>query len=315
MMTIVQEKLSWPLEAPADLDASSIAILSPQLLDLSPATVAARRYEHELVGNHLRMLYSVRQDGYAVVTGSSPEPLIAEASAQMMNHVLLSGIPFMDLWSLLEKFIDHGLAWQGAVEVLIGRSLSISAMDRAIDRLAHRSELRYQTPVSVTDYYKALLTDEAWETLRRSVPANCAGLSALSADKSFEDAFKMHTSTSPTMGRPMMHPIRDACAWAYWLRGTAIFCQLNQELTDRMIPMYFPEHGAVSPRSISANLDQDMTGESVNPIHFSVEYAEDLSIFSRGTMLLYIAAVHCYALTENQGLVGQEPPPCSLRTT
>jgi hypothetical protein len=45
-----------------------------------------------LVRNHLRMLYSVREDRYTIVTGSSPEPLIAEASAQMMNYVFPNSI-------------------------------------------------------------------------------------------------------------------------------------------------------------------------------------------------------------------------------
>lgn len=318
-MLIVREKLSgrpWPPEVPADLDASSIAILSARLLlDLSPATVAARRYEQELVRNHLRMLYSVREDRCTIVTGSSPESLIAEASAQMMNYVFPNSIRYMNLWSLLEKFINHGLAWQGAVGELIGRALSISAMDRAINYLTHIRELRYQTPIAVTDYYKALLTDEAWEQLRRSIPANRANLSAMSAGKTFEDAFKDAYFHFSHYGQANdASPIRDTCAWAYWLRGTAIVCQLNQELTDRMIPMYFPAHGNVSPRSTSANLDQDKIGESVNPIHVATQSAEDLSLFTRGNKLPYIAAVHCYALTENQGLIVQEPPPYELRT-
>ena len=28
--------------------------------------------------------------------------------------------------------------------------------------------------------------------------------------------------------------MQSSHAWAYWLRGTAIACQLNQELTDRV---------------------------------------------------------------------------------
>lgn len=313
-MLIVREKLSgcpWPPEEPADLDASSIAILSARLLlDLSPATVAARQYEQELVRNHLRMLYSVREDRYTIVTGSSPEPLIAEASAQMMNYVFPNSTRrYMNLWTLLEKFINHGLAWQGAVGGLIGRALSISAMDRAINHLTRPRELQYQTPIAVTDYYKALLTDDAWEQLRQSIPANRASLSAMSAGKTFEDAFENAYFHFSHYGQANdASPIRDTCAWAYWLRGTAIVCQLNQELTDRMIPMYFPTHGNVSPRSTSANLDQDKTGESVNPIHVAIQSAEDLSLFSHNK-LPYIAAVHCYALTENQGLIVQERRP------
>jgi hypothetical protein len=65
-MRNVREKLSgrpWPPEAPADLDTSSIAVLSARFfLDLSPATADTNRYEGELVRNHLRMLYSVQEN-------------------------------------------------------------------------------------------------------------------------------------------------------------------------------------------------------------------------------------------------------------
>lgn len=93
IMRNVREKLSgrpWPPAAQTiTIDASSIAILSARLLiDLSPTTAHAMPYEEELVRNHLRMLYSVHENRQTLVTGSSPEPLIAEASAQIMNHYL-----------------------------------------------------------------------------------------------------------------------------------------------------------------------------------------------------------------------------------
>ena len=316
ILSIIQEKLSgrpWPPEQKisADFDASSIAILSARLqLNLYPATVDAQQYEEELVRNHLRMLYSVHGDLHTLVTGSSPEPLIAEASAQIMHYTLANGEPYMKLWSLLWKYIDHGLAAQGATGELIGRALSISAMDCAINRLPKASirELKYQTPVTVTDYYKALLTEEAWEELRHFTPANHAQLTAASANKTFEDAFKGGYFHFSHYGQANdTSPMTNTYAWAYWLRGTAIACQLNQELTDRMTPIHFPHLGGVSPETISANLDQDKTGESVSPSTVSIQSAERLSIFSQDTKLPYIAAVHCYALTDHQGISVVKP--------
>jgi hypothetical protein len=314
----IREKLSgrsWPPDAPADIDASSIAILSARLLlDLSPASVDAKRYEEELVRNHLRMLYSVHQNRQIIVTGSSPEPLIAEASAQIMNYSLMNKEPYMDLWTLLGKFIDHGLASQGPIGELIGRALSISAMDRAIQKLPEVCQLKYQTPVMVADYYKALLTNEAWELLRHSTPANRARLNADSAKKTFEDAFKDAYFHFSHYGRANdSSPMRDTYAWAIWLRGTGIVCQLNQELTDRMTPIYFPSRGKISPETVSVNLDQDKTGQSVNPANVSIQSAEDLSIFSHANTLPYIAAVHCYALTEKEGISVTTHIPHGLR--
>jgi len=251
------------------------------------------------------MLYSVHDDLCTIVTGSSPEPLIAEASAQIMHYRLPNGEPFIKLWGLLWKYIDHGLAAQSATGELIGRALSISAMDGAINRLPNASvrELKYQTPVKVTDYYKTLLTGEAWEELRHSTPANRAQLSSASANKTFENAFEGGYFHFSHYGQANdTSPMQNTDAWAYWLRGTAIACQLNQELTDRMTPIHFPHLGNVSPKTISANLDQDKMGESVSPATVSIQSAERLSIFLQGMKLPYIAAVHCYALTDGQGI-------------
>ena len=315
-MRNAREKLSgraWPPEAPADINASSIAVLSARLLfDLCPATADARQYEEELVRNHLRILYSVDNDRQRFVTGSSPEPLVAEASAQIMHFCLESNKAYFDYWGLLEKFVDHGLLAQGAIGELIGRALSISAMDCAINRLVKVCQLKYQTPVTVAAYYKALLTKDAWETLSQSIPANHARLSEGSATKTFEDAFKDAYFHFSHYGKANdSSPMGDRYAWGLWLRGTAVACQLNQELTDRMAPIYFSKLGEVSPRTISVNLDQDKTGEKVNPTNVAIQSAENLSIFSNGNKLPYIAAVHCYALTELDAITVTTPMPCA----
>jgi len=168
MMRYVEDKFCgrhWPLESRAVLDASSIAVLSAQLhLDLSPAAPEAKEYEVELVRNHLWMLYSVQYQD-VMVTGSS-------------GHV-----------GVIRGLRRPWLGMQGTIGQLIGRALSISVMDRAIDALSNICELTYQTPITVPSYYKALLTDEAWEILRLSTPLNYAWLSKNSATTTFEDAF------------------------------------------------------------------------------------------------------------------------------
>jgi len=62
-----------------------------------------------------------------------------------------------------------------------------------------------------------------------------------------------------------------------------------------MTPIYFQDRGALSPGSISAILDQDKTGHSIHPNNVPIQSAEDLSIFSHGHKLPYIASTHCYA--------------------
>jgi hypothetical protein len=251
------------------------------------------------------MLYSVhRHDNQQVmVTGSSPEPLVAEASAQIMHHRIKNKEAYMDVWCLLGEFVDRGLAPQGSIGELIGRVLSISVMDDAINALTTVCELRYQTPVTVAAYYRALLTDEAWETLRKSTPANSTQLSAKSAKRTFENAFADAYFHFSHYGKANdATPMYDSYAWAIWLRGTAIFFQPNQELSDRATPIYFSRLGAVSPASMSVALDQDKAGQSLLPDNVGIQSAEALGIFSQGKPRPYIAAVHCYALTQDEGI-------------
>ena len=322
IMSNVQMKLSgrpWPpkvVRSPASLDASSIAVLSARLLlDLSPASTDAKGYEEELVQNHLRLLYSVQDNRRTIVTGSPPEPLVAEASARIM-HYHLDQEPYMDYWNLLREFVDRGLAAQGSIGELIGRALSIFAMDCAINKLedSELSELKYQTPVRVTDYYKALLTEDAWDILRQSVPANRARLSDDSATRTFEDAFKNAYFHFSHYGKANdSSPMCDMYAWALWLRGTAVACQ---ELGDRMAPIYFSKLGNVSPKTISVHLDQDKTGQNVNLNTVAIQSAESLpTFFSDGNNLPCIVAVHCYALstttTKKQGIFVTMPSPSS----
>ena len=167
--------------------------------------------------------------------------------------------------------------------------------------------------MTVADYYKAFLTDKAWDALSKSVPTNRARLSDNSANRTFEDAFRDAYFHFSHYGQANdSSPMRDTCAWAHWLRGTAVACQANQELTDRMTPIYFSSLGNVSPKTISVNLDQDKTSKSANPLDVAIQSAEDLSIFSHGNKLPYFTAVHCYALTENEGITVTQPSSHNL---
>jgi hypothetical protein len=317
-MLMVREKLSGRRrlpDSPATLDASSIAILSARLLlDLSPAASRARQYEEDLVRSHLRILYSVHQDRQVIVTGSSPEPLIAEASAEIMHHDVKNNgkqEPYIDVWGLLGKFVDDGLMVQGSIGELIGRTLSILAVDNAIDASTEQCELKYQTPVTVAAYYKALLTDEAWEHLRRSTPSNCAQLSNASASKTFESAFADAYVHFSHYGKANdTTPMNNHYAWALWLRGTAV---LRQELTNRAIPIFFSKLSTLSPQSVSMILDQDKAGQLALPQDVRVQSAEILGLFSPGNKLPYIASVHCYALLEDEGIDLTTPPPHDLK--
>ena len=162
--------------------------------------------------------------------------------------------------------------------------------------------------MTVAEYYKALLTDEAWEILRQSTPANPAQLSEDSATKTFEDAFQDAYFHFSYYGKANdCSPMRDTLSWALWLRGSAILCPFGQEIVNRMFPIYFSALGNLSPKMMSANLEQDRIGQLITPDNTAIQSAEALSIFLPGKRLPYISVIHCYALMENQGIVIREP--------
>jgi hypothetical protein len=74
-----------------------------------------------------------------------------------------------------------------------------------------------------------------------------------------------------------------------------------------MTPIYLPVCGNISPQTISVNLHQDKTSDSVSPPSVAIQSAEHLSIFSGASNLPYIAAVHCYALTKDEGITVSQP--------
>jgi hypothetical protein len=53
---------------------------------------------------------------------------------------------------------------------------------------------------------------------------------------------------------------------------------------------------------MSMVLDQDKTGQSVDPTLVNIQSAEHLELFSPGNNLPYIDAIHYYALTETESI-------------
>ena len=66
----------------------------------------------------------------------------------------------------------------------------------------------------------------------------------------------------------------------------------------------------MSAQSMSMALEQDKTGQKEDPATVAIQSAELLGLFTGGRKAPYIAAVHCYALSEREGItVTVHPPP------
>jgi hypothetical protein len=62
-------------------------------------------------------------------------------------------------------------------------------------------------------------------------------------EHTFQDAYFHFSHYGKANDSSLMH---NTCAWANWLHGTAVICQLNQELTNHTTPIYFSSLGNVS---------------------------------------------------------------------
>ncbi|KAF4586317.1 hypothetical protein EYR38_010592 [Pleurotus pulmonarius] len=281
---------------PNEMNAPALAILCTRiLLDLSPTISPAQDLIQDLIRSHLRVVYSIHEDREAIISGSSSEPLVAEAAAIVMNSDWSDREP-MAVWRILAEYVSQGLMGQGDAGALLGRTISIMAMDRAISGCPRRAELKYQTPIEVNKYFQALLTHEQWEALRTSVPANFSKLREEDSTRSFEDAFRgayVHFSHYSRAGDSS--PLNIDYLWALWTRGVATQCQPTQEYTGRVLPMYFASHGTIQPASMSCILEQDRTSPNLNPSSVVTPCAEVLDIFGGGVQMPYITILNCYA--------------------
>ncbi|KAF7420956.1 hypothetical protein PC9H_011475 [Pleurotus ostreatus] len=299
---------------PDGMNAPALAVLCTRiLLDLSPGISTAQNFVLELIRSHLRVVYSIQEDREVIISGSSSEPLVAEAAAIVMNSDRSASKP-MAVWRILAQYVTQGLMGQGDAGELLGRTISIMAMDRAISSCPTWAELKYQTPIEVNKYFHALLTHEQWEALRISVPANFSMLGQADSARSFEDAFRgAYVHFSHYSRARDSSPLNINYLWALWIRGVAIQCHPTQEFTDRVLPIYFSSRGTIQPASMSCILEQDKTSPKLTPSSVATQSAQELKIFNGGTQLPYITVLNCYAGSSLAGQPPRYPQPRATR--
>jgi hypothetical protein len=70
----------------------------------------------------------------------------------------------------------------------------------------------------------------------------------------------------------------------------------------------------ISAQCTSMVLEQDKTSSTEDLATVAIQSAELLGVFTQGQKLPYIAAVHCYGVTENEGVVAYGHIPKRLRS-
>lgn len=274
ILSAIQQKLAggnFPFStALNEANAPALGILSARLdLQFSQSSDAIR-LQQDLVSDFFRAFQSIYLVRGLFFSTNLSEPLLAEAAARSMAMTRIGdpSEPFLNVWGILAKYIAADLADKDDVLALIGRTISILAMDRGIHTIpkADRSELKSQTPIHVNLYYRTLLSDSDWGKLRSSLPSNSDQLADEAASTSFEEAFKdayLHFSHYTRL-EDLNLSSQEVALWQLWLRGAAIQLD-NYEgscISRRALPIFFSQLEKVGPDAVSWAMEVDIYGES-----------------------------------------------------
>jgi hypothetical protein len=249
LVKVAMEKLVGGGGKLAKLDKQSldeklaVAILGPRIgLDVAPQCHLAS----ELVASHMRACAFISLDRRSLITMFPVEPILAEASAQIIHVYNIS------LVSLLEKLISairNGWIEGGYRGELVARLVLMLAMETCIKKTVSEKPKhnQFSHPVLVNNFIEALFgvrlddwfnskyNDED-EELKKFKP-QCVG--KLVRGMIFFTSFISITYT-PTSNDML----------EFLTRGVAIICKRNQKGIDFIIPILLPKDDNYYPLEV-----------------------------------------------------------------
>lgn len=239
-------------ERPWD-SADNLAVLSTCLaLDFEPGRLSA--VETDQITSHMRVLYSVPQHGRRVTSGSSSEPLLAEAAARMHAYW---GLRSADILARTMDTPGARIA-NGGHGVLAARLLCILAQQRS--EPSGSGALHYTRPIPVLDFLKALFQDKWLDAVRNARPTGAPdGVPAETLADAFADAFVSFTHWAPADDARVL---RATHLWAAAARSMALWCVAPHGVrgADLVVPVVFGRDAPLGRRNVSALVVQVRNG-------------------------------------------------------
>ncbi|KAJ1300617.1 hypothetical protein OPQ81_002271 [Rhizoctonia solani] len=217
---------------------SKLAALSVRIgVNFESTTHASREAESQQVESHMRVVYTIPEHWEYMRTGSSSEPVLAEAAANYLASG--AGIAIMGPEILLENCQNDFLA-RGERGELCGRLLVTIAHDIAVkgtriqmDKLLKDPRVKFHRPVPVLAFLRALFADMHHATVLQATPM------ADKAGKTLEDAFKDAYVCFSHFALAADSDMLDASALRMALfRGMAIQAKENQFSIDAVVPIH-----------------------------------------------------------------------------
>ncbi|KAG9096526.1 hypothetical protein FS749_008281 [Ceratobasidium sp. UAMH 11750] len=238
-------------EAPEHKLDSDMAALGVRIgVRLDTTTLAGRDLDSRLVESHMRIVYSIPQRGEYMRTGSSSEPILAEAAAQYLNVEPipggLRGIARLAPWILAEAYAGGFIArreWGG----LIARLLVTIAHDMAaqkhydatpkFDREAY-GQPQYHCPIPLLEFLRALFQPKYYAQVLKATPV-CQERSNKSRQKTLGKAFaESYVSFSHFALAGDSGMLAGPCLTTAFARGMGIQAMDGQRSIDAVIPVH-----------------------------------------------------------------------------
>ncbi|CAG8766589.1 4721_t:CDS:1, partial [Racocetra fulgida] len=201
----------------------SLAILGPRLcIDIVPQS----EYASDLVSSYMRLCLKISDDRKSIITSMPTEPVLAEASAQIMND---PDINLIELINSLTSALKNGAVEGGYRGELVARLLLLKAWDDVYEKLdVPSTRIHYSRFITLSEFLKSLLADNAYKkiALRLQERVSFTGTE-------FGQAYIKFTHFISITYTPDRKDLLDAL-----IRGVAFSCKRNQEGADIIIPMY-----------------------------------------------------------------------------
>ncbi|CAG8831448.1 30742_t:CDS:1, partial [Racocetra persica] len=203
----------------------TLAILGPRLcVEIAPQS----EYAPDLIANNMRLCIKVLEDRKYIVTAMPTEPVLAEASARIMNdpHISLT-----ELINKLSEALKKGVVEAGYRGELTARLLLLNAWDCCIkkkildDTNISKNYFRF---VTLEEFLKSLLVDNVYEKIKNRLEETVKF-----TGRKFSEAYIKFTHFINITYTPKRKDLGDAL-----IRGIAYSCKRNQQGVDIIIPLY-----------------------------------------------------------------------------
>ncbi|CAG8841880.1 12447_t:CDS:2, partial [Gigaspora margarita] len=208
----------------------TLAILGPRLcIEIAPQS----SYAPDLIANNMRLCISVLEDRKYVVTSMSTEPVLAEASARIMND---SDISLTKLINQLSEALKKGVVEAGYRGELTARLLLLNAWDCCIKKKILDEKKTNDTNISknyfrfvtLEEFLKSLLVDNVYEKIKNRLEETVKF-----TGRKFGEAYINFTHFINIRYIPDRKNLGKAL-----IRGIAFSCKRNQRGADIIIPLY-----------------------------------------------------------------------------